>query len=58
MDRLLDRGQSGTLYLRIPGIANVIVDAFFHGGEKLRLVRVARLRGHGKPRSPFNHALS
>src|SRR5690242_17695278 len=37
MDRLLEREQSGPLYLRIPGIANVIVDAFFHGGEKLRL---------------------
>jgi len=36
MDRLLDRGESGPLYLRIPAIASLAVDAFFHGAENLR----------------------
>lgn len=36
MDRLLDLEQSGALYLRLPEIASLTVQAFFHGAEKLR----------------------
>jgi len=36
MDRLLEREQSGPLYLRSPAIASLTVDAFLHGAESLR----------------------
>jgi hypothetical protein len=36
MDRLLEREQSGPLYLRSPAIASLAVDAFLHGAESLR----------------------
>jgi REP element-mobilizing transposase RayT len=36
MDKLLDLERSGALYLRIPGIACMIVEAFFHGAQELR----------------------
>lgn len=37
MDRLLDVAQTGVFYLRIPEIASLTVEAFFHGAETLRL---------------------
>jgi len=36
MDKLLDLERSGALYLRVPEIARMTVQAFFHGAEKLR----------------------
>ncbi len=36
MDRLLDVAQTGAFYLRIPEIASLTVEAFFHGAETLR----------------------
>ena len=36
MDKLLDLERQGALYLRMPEIADLTVEAFFHGAEKLR----------------------
>jgi putative DNA methylase len=36
MDKLLDLERRGAFYLRMPEIATLTVDAFFHGAEKLR----------------------
>jgi REP element-mobilizing transposase RayT len=36
MDKLLDLEGSGALYLRVPKIASLTVEAFFHGAEELR----------------------
>jgi REP element-mobilizing transposase RayT len=36
MDKLLDLERDGALYLRLPEIASLTVQAFFYGAEKLR----------------------
>ena len=37
MDKLLDLERDGALYLRMPEIASLTVDVFFHGAEKMQL---------------------
>jgi len=37
LDKLLDLERDGALYLRMPEIASLTVDAFFHGAEKMQL---------------------
>jgi len=37
LDKLLDLERDGALYLRMPEIASLTVDVFFHGAEKMQL---------------------
>jgi putative transposase len=40
MDRLLEQEQRAPLFLRVPEIASLAVQAFFHGAEELRLYQL------------------
>ena len=47
MDRLLDIGRSGPLYLRVPGIASMVVDAIHHrNGGPYRLHNYVVMANH------------
>ena len=51
MDRLLDEGASGPLYLRVPEIAEMVVSALLDGGAEVLSVPVARFRRDAQSRS-------